>query len=178
MELENKFVDMPDYEGIYQVSTYGIIKSVERIVDTGYYKKTKPESIITPRTQISGGYLYVRLYKNGNVKTYKVHQVVAMAFLGHKPNGLNLVVNHIDKNVKNNRVDNLEIVSIMYNSNCHKETQGVTKKGNLYYARVTINKKRVDVGYFKTREEAIDARNLKMQEIDTFIPIRYNPIIP
>lgn len=85
MKLEDKFVDIPDYEGLYQVSTYGVVKGLEKIVDTGYYKRIKPESIITPRIQSSGGYLYVRLHKNGNIKTYKVHQVVAMAFLNHKP---------------------------------------------------------------------------------------------
>lgn len=63
------------------------------------------------------GYFQVALLKNGIEKRFKVHQLVAMCFLNHKPCGMNLVVNHINFNRNDNRIDNLEIVTARENAN-------------------------------------------------------------
>ena len=91
------------YEGLYEVSNWGRVKSI----------KFGKEIIL--KQKIKGGYYYVCLYKNGIVKTYLVHRLVAQAFL---PNPDNLPqVNHKDENKTNNSVDNLEWCDAKYNRN-------------------------------------------------------------
>lgn len=92
--------DIKDYEGLYQVSNTGKIKSLDRKV-WNYIKKGK---II--KTHIVVDYEYVVLYKNKTQKNYRVHRLVANAFILN-PNNYK-EVNHIDGNKLNNNVSNLE----------------------------------------------------------------------
>ena len=63
--------------------------------------------------KITNGYLGIRLYNGENVKTFKIHRLVASTFI---PNPLNLPqINHIDENKTNNNVENLEWCSAQYN---------------------------------------------------------------
>ena len=82
------------YEGLYQVSNYGRVKSLHKNgkIINGY---------------IDGkGYMHVALSKNGKKKWFRMHRLVAQAFI---PNHDNLpIINHKDENKLNNRVDNLE----------------------------------------------------------------------
>ena len=68
------------YEGVYEVSNKGRIKSLERIVNTKNRKIHKRESI--RNLKIHNGYYYVTLAKNSKYETLAVHRIVAMAFLG------------------------------------------------------------------------------------------------
>lgn len=56
-------------------------------------------------------YYNIKLRNKGVEKTHHVHKLVAIAFLNHKPNGHELVVDHIDKNELNNHVDNLQLIT-------------------------------------------------------------------
>lgn len=96
------------YEGHYQVSNCGRVKSI----------KFGKEIIM--KQNIRRGYYYVNLYKNGILKTYQVHRLVAEAFLDN-PDNLPCV-NHKDENKLNNNVDNLEWCTIRYN-NCYNDGQ-------------------------------------------------------
>lgn len=92
------------YEGIYEVSDQGRVKSLkfgkERILKTD---------------KVVGGYLQVTLCKNGELKKYRVHRLVAKTFI---PNPDNLPqVNHKDENKTNNSVHNLEWCTNKYNVN-------------------------------------------------------------
>lgn len=88
--------DIPNYEGLYQVSNLGRVKSLQ-------YNHTKKEKILSPR--ITGnGHLSVALFKNKQRKNYQVHRLVMKTFVGDSV----LVVNHKDKNKENNKLDNLE----------------------------------------------------------------------
>jgi hypothetical protein len=78
----------------------------------GSYLKFK-EHLLTPR-KITHGYLSVMLYKNGKPKNYKIHRLVAQAFLSN-PEGLP-EVNHKDEDKTNNHVNNLEWCTHKYNS--------------------------------------------------------------
>ena len=97
--------DIPGFEGFYTVSSDGIIRSVDRFVNNqngqsfirGRLIKASPD-----RT----GYLRVGLSKNGKVKTFSVHRLIAEAFIDN-PLGYT-EVNHIDHNKLNNRIGNLE----------------------------------------------------------------------
>ena len=98
--------DIKDYEGLYQVSNIGNVKSLARVVShkiTGH--RTIPERILKPNSD-GAGYLYVSLSKDGKKRNPKIHRLVAEAFI---PNLENLPqVNHIDEDKSNNRVTNLE----------------------------------------------------------------------
>lgn len=102
------------YEGLYMVSNTGIIKSVDRYVKHGRYgddklKFIKGRILKQDKNLKRGGYMQVSLWKNNKSKTYKVHRIVAEAFI---PNLDNLPqVNHIDGDKTNNNANNLEWVT-------------------------------------------------------------------
>ena len=103
--MEEQWLDIIGYEG-YQVSNLGRVKSL------GNYK-TRKEKILKQCID-KDGYLQVQLCKNGKIKTFKVHRLVAQAFI---PNPDNLPqVNHKDENKENNIVSNLEWCTQQYNS--------------------------------------------------------------
>ena len=86
------------YEVLYEVSNYGRVRSLN------YFCRGKHE--ILKLSAKPNTYLKVALRKDGKVKYYRVHRLVADAFL---PNPLNLPqVNHKDGNKHNNRPENLE----------------------------------------------------------------------
>ena len=83
--------DIQDYENIYQVSNLGNIKSQRKIRKICVHKS---------------GYNVITLYKNGKGKSFRVHRLVAQAFLPNIDN--KEVINHINGIKTDNRVDNLE----------------------------------------------------------------------
>lgn len=98
--MEEIWKDVKEYEGLYQVSNTGKIKSLKR-----QFKKRKCiEKIISP--SLAGkGYYRVHLSKNGIRKYYYIHKLVANAFI---PNITNKpTIDHIDRNKLNNNVNNL-----------------------------------------------------------------------
>lgn len=104
---------IPGYE-FYEVSNLSNIKSVSRIIRG----KFKSEERILKQNKMSTGYLCVALSKDQKRKTHLVHQLVAMAFLSHKPNGNRkgaIVVDHIDNNKLNNRLENLQLLTVTEN---------------------------------------------------------------
>lgn len=103
------------YEGHYQVSNFGRVKSI----------KFGKGRILKPTTNLYG-YLFVKLCKDGKVKPFTVHRLVAEAFL---PNPDNLPqVNHKDENKQNNIVSNLEWCSAQYNNTYDTRIERVAEK--------------------------------------------------
>lgn len=98
--------DIPGYEGRYQVSDMGRVKSLARVVDRGRWGEVDvPERVIKP-VRINTGYLSVHLYLTGKYKTLLLHRLVADTFLPN-PDGLP-EVNHLNGVRTDNRVENLE----------------------------------------------------------------------
>ena len=97
---EEIWKDVPGYESLYQVSSLGRVKSLQRYVNNNGGKQLLKERLL--KFGLSKGYYNVVLYKNKKNKNIKVHKLVAMAFLNHKPNGYELVIDHIN----NNKLDN------------------------------------------------------------------------
>lgn len=109
---EEVWKDIKGYEGMYQVSSYGRVKSVNREISQqkdGTYFSRKMKSRILKTQIINSGYELVNLSKNGIRDARTVHRLVAEAFV-QKENGRD-DVNHIDGNKTNNLVDNIEWVS-------------------------------------------------------------------
>ena len=127
MEEKEIWKDIEGFEGMYQVSNMGNVKSLERTVwcglNGGLYK-TVHERILKPRKD--RGYLRVRLYKDGKSRWYLVHQLVAIAFC-ENPEGYT-EVNHIDEDKTNNCAKNLEYCSRSYNMTYNGRANKVGKK--------------------------------------------------
>ena len=117
MIKEEIWKPIPNFEGYYEASNTGKIKSVERIVRNGRgYKKITP-TILKPSLD-EWGYYHVSLSKNGKGYTKRVNRLIAMTFL---PNPKNYPqVNHLDGIKENNNVDNLEWCNCSQNMiHCH-----------------------------------------------------------
>ncbi len=98
--------DIQEYEGLYQVSDCGQVKSCERVRGNGkgYVQK---ERILKLKLTVCG-YHYVSLCKDGVKKNFRVHRLVALAFI---EGDHSLTVNHIDECKTNNHVSNLEYLT-------------------------------------------------------------------
>lgn len=117
--------DIKGYEGLYQVSNLGRIKSV--LFRNNICTKER-EKIIKIKTNKCNRQ-YVMLYKNGKRKNLIVHRLVARAFIPNPNNYLE--VNHIDGNPKNNNVGNLEWCTKSYNE-WHAYHNGLNEKVRKY----------------------------------------------
>lgn len=158
--------DIKGYEGIFYISNLGNCKRKFTYSDGRVkYKKLK-------------GYIAVRGYRcyviraNGLKKTRTVHQLVAEAFLNHEPCGYKLVVDHIDNNPLNNRLDNLQVIT--HRENTSKDKTGGTSryigvsfdsKRNKYIAQCYHNGKNIYLGSFKTEIEASKVYNNFLKSI-------------
>ena len=113
--MEEVWKDVVGYEGLYQVSNLGKVRSLTRIVErsdkTVRLRNGKMLSLIKK----SDNYISTTLFRNGKKKTVLVHRLVASAFIPN-PNGFQ-EVNHKDENPSNNHVDNLEWCDRSYNIN-------------------------------------------------------------
>lgn len=106
------FRDIPGYEGLYQVSNLGNVKSL----GNGDNKKCKERMLKSCKDK--DGYLMVCLSIHSYEKSYRIHRLVALAFL---PNPNNYPqINHKDENRSNNNVDNLEWCDQQYNNEYSK----------------------------------------------------------
>lgn len=121
MESEKKEIwkAVNGYEGFYEVSSIGRVRSVPRtIISSGFPRKRQSKMLAASDY---GGYCKVTLQKDGSRKTKLVHQLVAAAFI-ENPNNYK-TINHIDENPKNNSVENLEWCTQKYNINYGSRTE-------------------------------------------------------
>ena len=160
--MREVFKDIPNYEGLYQVSNKGIVKNLLR-------NKT------TKGNLDKSGYMKTILTKDGVKKTIMIHKLVAMAFLGHTPCGYKLVVDHIDNNPLNNNLDNLQLITQRENvskknkkpKKASSQYTGVcwNKQDSKWTAALYVKSKRFFLGYFKEEIEAHNAYQKKLKEI-------------
>ena len=164
--------DIPGYEGLYQVSNLGNVKSLDRIV---FNKGNKSLQKIKGKNLSKGTskekYFKVNLSKEGKLKSFTVHHLVAITFLGHIPSHNKLVVNHIDFNRRNNNIKNLEIITIRENSNrkhlkSSSKYVGVSfnKKIKKWSSYIVIQRKLYSLGYYELEIEASNAYNFALKE--------------
>lgn len=128
--------DIKGYEGLYQVSNLGRVKSLERYVENNGGLQKKEEAIKATRID-TGGYYSTDLYINNEQKTWKVHRLVAMAFIPNPEN--KPTVNHKDGNKLNNSADNLEW-STQSEQNLHFYKLKLKSEENIKKAVKAMNK--------------------------------------
>ena len=125
--------DIQGYEGRYQVSNLGRVRSLSRKRWNGYTFTNLEGRILKLRLNKNKGYLNVILYDgHRNGKTIEIQRLVAQAFI---PNPNNLpCVNHKDENPRNNKVENLEWCDYRYNNNYgnHNLKLSLTKQKKKY----------------------------------------------
>ena len=100
--------DIPEYEGLYQASTLGNIKSLPKGGSGGH---SLP--IVLKPSIDKDGYLFVSLYKGKRLKNYKVHRLIAQTFIESYRSDLE--INHKNEIKDDNRVENLEMCDRQYN---------------------------------------------------------------
>jgi hypothetical protein len=126
--------DINGYEGMYQISNLGRVKSLARIVERqNNHDLFVRERILTNGTYLNG-YKYARLHRGGQTKNELIHRLVASAFIENKENLP--FVNHKDETKDNNVINNLEWCTREYNMNygtCRariKKNVDLIKRGN------------------------------------------------
>ena len=135
--MKEEWKDIVDYEGLYQVSNTGKVKSLGRWINgKNKGKMWKEEKIL--KQQLYSSYLYVGLWKNRKFKYFRVHRLVAQAFISN-PNKYPQV-NHKDENPSNNFVDNLEWCDQKYNVNYGTATERRRKTNTNHpsYSKVVL----------------------------------------
>lgn len=144
--------NIESYEGLYQVSNLGRVKSL---------KYNKQRILKTPSDAY--GYSVCNLSLNGKQKIFKVHKLVAIAFLNHTPNGHNMVVDHINNLKIDNRLENLQLISQRQNTSkdrkgCSSKYVGVywKKRANKWCAHIMIDGKQKHLGYFTNEIKAAE----------------------
>ena len=114
--MEEIWKDIKGYEGLYQVSTLGRVRSLDRIIQFktryGTIADRFIKGCIMRPAECTSEYLFIYLRKNGVKEHALVHRLVAIAFVQGEGN----IVNHKDENKQNNRADNLEWCNYTYNN--------------------------------------------------------------
>ena len=121
--------DIDGYKNLYQVSNYGNIKSLDKYVN-GRNSKRLIKGKKIRLFEDKDGYKIVNLYKNSKMKQFRIHRLVAQAFI---PNPGNLPqVNHKNEIKTDNKVENLEWITLIDNCNYGTRNQRISKRVNQY----------------------------------------------
>ena len=140
--MQEIWKDITGYEGLYQISNLGRLKSLKRKCNKRLCKE------IIKKPSLANGYQRIALCKNGQINYYSIHRLVATAFI---PNPKKLpCVNHKDTNRANNRVDNLEWCTYKENNNYGNHYKKIMIKRALYI----MNK------YFPEEKQVITELNI------------------
>lgn len=189
--MEEIWKTLPGYEGYYEVSSVGRVRSLSRVIEKTKTVNGKQYKYLLNHNGrimfrfIRSGYMSVMLSKDCIKKYLKISQAVAMAFLGHTPNGFNAVVDHIDGNKLNDNVENLRVISNRENTqyyhlgtNKSSKLAGVHKYGDRYKSNIQFNRKRYALGTFDSEVEAGKRYQIALEKIKdgTFLTWRLTVI--
>jgi hypothetical protein len=168
-ECVEKWIDIPNYENKYQISNLGRIKTLSREVSNSVATQITKEKILKQLISNSNPYIRVVLSSEGKKKMYLVHRLVAISFLNYNPKKNKNVIDHINNIKKDNRLDNLQIISIRENSSKDSRNKngyvGVLFNKNKYTAYILVNSKQHCLGTYKSAEEASKVYNEAIQLI-------------
>lgn len=158
--LNEEFRDITGFEGLYQISNYGRVKSLERIVK--HFNRFKVCDRRIPKRILrcsydKDKYLIIGLWKEGKNNWRRVHQIMGFVFLG---NDGSLVVNHKDLNKQNPRLDNLELCT-EYENRHHAKINGAVRKGR----KIKDTKTNIIYNDYKDMESKLNIKHSKYQSI-------------
>lgn len=166
--------DIKGYENIYQISSLGRVRSLNRHVLYSDGRKRFYKGNVLSLAIASNGYLSVGLTNNRIRTTYFIHHLVADYFLEEQRNGWKRVVNHKNFIKTDNRVGNLEITTQRKNTNrkhCNSSSKytGVSwqKNAKKWSCQMHINGKTKYLGLFECEIKASEAYQKKLKEILT-----------
>lgn len=168
--MEEFWKDIPGYEGLYQVSTKGRVRSLDRVRDHGAWdRKRFLRGRVLKLQKNTNGYIFIALSKNGKVVKDRVHKLVQAAFPCIFPLELGAWIDHEDRDRANNNIENLRCCDNSRNlMNAKKRSDGLTsffkgvwkpKDKTSWYAAIHINSKKKHLGCFKTELQAAAAYN-------------------
>ena len=120
--------DIPGYVGHYQVSSLGKVRGLTRESSNGFGACTIKGKMLKEHPGGRMGYLGVSLCKDGKPRTFRVHVLVALAFLGQRPEGCH--VGHLDGNPRNNSISNLRYLTVKENIYQSYEDSGLSANRN------------------------------------------------
>jgi len=151
--------DIPGYEGSYQASNLGRIKSLQRVI-TRFNGETQTinQRILKPRNHVQG-YDNIVISLNHKKCNKTVHRWIMTTFCGNS----NLHINHINGNKKDNRLVNLEYVTALKNCNHHvrvlkrKKKYGAYPKNNSWVSVINIKGRIIHLGCFENKDQAHNA---------------------
>lgn len=150
-ELE-VWVDVPDYEGHYQVSNLGRVRSLDRIVIHKNGTKHFKEGQIQKLQDNGNGRLYKQMKRDGTHKNYYISRIVMLAFVGERPKGY--AICHNDGDMTNNNLFNLRYDTYLENNIDQFRNNPAGLKGTLPLTSVLEIRKKLDTDSATTRELA------------------------
>ena len=172
--MKEIFKDILGYEGLYQVSNLGRVYSLPKEWVTGLGGVRSHNGKILKLSIDTKGYLKVNLWNEGKQKTKRVHQLVAITFLNHELDGHKIVVDHMNNNSLDNRVENLQLITNRENTSKDKKRGSSQYVGvywhktyNKWISSIRINNIKVSLGYFIDEYDAHLAYQSKLKEILT-----------
>lgn len=151
----------------YEVSDLGNVrKSAHISYNLGGFLVYHKSKVVIPH--LCNGYLVVWF----NKKRILIHQLVAITFLNHKPCGNKLVVDHINAITKDNRLENLQVIT--HRENCSKDKKGKSKYTGVgvdidgFKTQIRISGKVVHLGCFKNEEDAANIYKMALQHMNLY----------
>jgi hypothetical protein len=154
--------DIPEFEGYYQVSNLGNVKSLSRTILGKNDVPTLLKEKMLKFSTSTNGYYQVILCKNSDRKIFKVHSLVAICFLNHIPDGThNVVIDHINEIKTDNRIENLRLIGHRENvSRSIKDSTSTyvgvswSKNAKKWISQITIDGKTKYLGLFDNEQDA------------------------
>lgn len=158
--MQENIKSIPGYENLYEISDLGNVYSVN------YGNQGKKRQLIPV---LVNGYLKVNLCAHGKRRRFSIHRLVILTFNGNSI----LNVDHVDGNRLNNKLSNLRYVTVQQNAQNHyKHKNGFCgaswcKRDKKWKSTMRINGKQKTLGYFKTKEEAIEKYQLTLKALQS-----------
>ncbi len=165
-----KDVVLKGYNGMYQVSNIGRVRSLDKeVFCRGGKTRVIKGRLLKP--QLSLKYNYIVLSNKQVHKNMYIHRLVAMAFLNPSFDSSKCVVDHIDNNPLNNKLSNLQLITQRENTSKNPKSKsskytGVRRYRNKWRAEININGKSVYLGDYICELSASKAYNNKLKQFN------------